>query len=109
MTVIREPSLGGYALPVSESPQSSRERRSALLRISRTLRLWRERHRQRQELALLTDRELLDAGVPRDLVRGCLGDDVWARYAFPVPGDRRFLVSPIIRQRARMSASYRPD
>ncbi len=40
---------------------------------------------------------------------GCLGDDVWARYAFPVPGDRRFLVSPIIRQRARMSASYRPD
>jgi len=44
------------------------------------LRLWRERHRQRQELALLTDRELLDAGVPRDLVRHEARKWPWQRW-----------------------------
>jgi uncharacterized protein YjiS (DUF1127 family) len=32
------------------------------------LRLWGERHRRRQELAMLAEADLRDTGVPRDLV-----------------------------------------
>jgi uncharacterized protein YjiS (DUF1127 family) len=32
------------------------------------LRLWRDRHRRRQELAMMSEADLRDTGVPRDLV-----------------------------------------
>jgi uncharacterized protein YjiS (DUF1127 family) len=36
--------------------------------IVQTLRLWRDRHRRRQELAMMSDGDLRDIRVPRDLV-----------------------------------------
>jgi uncharacterized protein YjiS (DUF1127 family) len=43
-------------------------RPTARLDILQLLRLWRERHRHRQELMQMSARDLKDAGVPRDLV-----------------------------------------
>ena len=40
----------------------------AYVAIVQMLGLWRERHRRRQELAMLSDRDLRDTGVTRDLV-----------------------------------------
>jgi len=40
----------------------------ARLGILQVLRLWRARHRHRQELVQMSTRDLRDAGVPRDLV-----------------------------------------
>jgi uncharacterized protein YjiS (DUF1127 family) len=46
----------------------SETRPAARLDILQLLRLWRERHRHRQELMQLSARDLKDAGIPRDLV-----------------------------------------
>ena len=43
-------------------------RPASRLDILQLLRLWRERHRHRQELMQMSARDLKDAGVPRDLV-----------------------------------------
>jgi uncharacterized protein YjiS (DUF1127 family) len=43
-------------------------RQGARLDILQLLRLWRARHRHRQELMQMSARDLKDAGVPRDLV-----------------------------------------
>ena len=43
-------------------------RLQARLGILELLRLWRARHRHRQELMQMSGRDLKDAGVPRDLV-----------------------------------------
>ena len=43
-------------------------RPQARLGILELLRLWRARHRHRQELMQMSARDLKDAGVPRDLV-----------------------------------------
>ena len=40
----------------------------AYVALVQMLGLWRERHRRRQELAMLSDRDLRDTGVTRDLV-----------------------------------------
>jgi uncharacterized protein YjiS (DUF1127 family) len=56
------------ALLCGESPVD--ERRPAIpVAIAQVLRLWRDRHRQRQELVIMSDRDLKDTGVPRDLGR----------------------------------------
>jgi uncharacterized protein YjiS (DUF1127 family) len=45
------------------------DRRSGIyVAIRQMLRLWRERRRQRQELAMIRDGDLRDTGVSRDLV-----------------------------------------
>jgi uncharacterized protein YjiS (DUF1127 family) len=46
----------------------SETRPRARLGVLQLLRLWRARHRHRQELMQMSARDLKDAGVPRDLV-----------------------------------------
>jgi uncharacterized protein YjiS (DUF1127 family) len=60
--------------PVARQSGTSKRRNKAERRFSvyapivQTLRLWRERHRRRWELAMLSDDALKDTGVPRDLI-----------------------------------------
>jgi uncharacterized protein YjiS (DUF1127 family) len=50
-------------------PRDKAGRRSGLcIGAVKLLRLWRERHRQRQELVMLSMRDLRDTGVARELV-----------------------------------------
>ena len=50
-------------------PRDKAKRRFAVgAAVLRLLSLWRERHRRRQELAMLAVADLRDAGVARDLV-----------------------------------------
>jgi uncharacterized protein YjiS (DUF1127 family) len=54
---------------VTLSRRTTAQRRSGVYAvIVQTLRLWRERHRQRQELAMMCENDLKDTGVARDLV-----------------------------------------
>jgi uncharacterized protein YjiS (DUF1127 family) len=54
---------------VTLSRRTTAQRRSSVYAvIVQTLRLWRERHRQRQELAMMCENDLKDTGVARDLV-----------------------------------------
>ena len=48
--------------------------------IVQMLGLWRERHRRRQELAMLSDRDLRDTGVTRDLVTHEAGKWPWQAW-----------------------------
>ena len=52
----------------------------AYVAIVKMLGLWRERHRQRQELAMLSDRDLRDTGVTRDLVAHEAGKWPWQAW-----------------------------
>lgn len=45
------------------------DKRSGIyIAIVQMLRLWQDRHRRRRELAMISDGDLRDTGVPRDLV-----------------------------------------
>jgi uncharacterized protein YjiS (DUF1127 family) len=46
----------------------------------RQLRLWRARHRHRQELMQMSARDLKDAGVPRDLVEHEVRKWPWQKW-----------------------------
>jgi uncharacterized protein YjiS (DUF1127 family) len=52
----------------------------ARLDILQLLRLWRGRHRHRQELTQMSARDLKDAGVPRDLVEHEASKWPWQRW-----------------------------
>jgi uncharacterized protein YjiS (DUF1127 family) len=53
----------------SAERRATRERRfGASVATARMLRLWRDRHRRRQELAMLLDGDLKDIGVAREMV-----------------------------------------
>jgi uncharacterized protein YjiS (DUF1127 family) len=52
----------------------------AYVAIVQMLGLWRERHRRRQELAMLSDRDLRDTGVTRDLVAHEAGKWPWQAW-----------------------------
>ena len=57
-----------------------RTRPRARLNMLRQLRLWRARHRHRQELMQMSARDLKDAGVPRDLVEHEVRKWPWQKW-----------------------------
>jgi uncharacterized protein YjiS (DUF1127 family) len=111
MTVIRDFLFVDRALPVSERPQSTRERSSVLLRISTRLRLWCERNRQRQELVMLIDPELRDIGVPRDLVMHEARKWPWQRWHPQLQGFDEAILRRIAgpKKETEFVARQRPD
>ena len=68
MTMLRDSSVASSDPPAGSSRSRTETRPGARLDILQLLRLWRARHRHRQELMQMSARDLKDAGVPRDLV-----------------------------------------
>lgn len=52
----------------TEERDKAKKRFAVGAAIVQLLRLWRERHRRREELAMLADADLRDTGVSRDLI-----------------------------------------
>jgi uncharacterized protein YjiS (DUF1127 family) len=59
------PNARRYGLADRRTKTDSRP--GVYVRFVEMLRLWRDRHRRRQELAMMSDADLRDTGVPRDL------------------------------------------